>query len=219
MKLHLAIKKVVDELGISIFTSNILANVLADYGAYQDIPAIKQIIKDLVGQGYGEDVIIVAKGTNCITKLDSIKSKFVKQNGYKDELVNYLFDCISYSIGLSSEEPLYKNNEQSHINHISGNKSIKDFNKELLNLQAEYINKLASLYESPKNESTALYGLYSAESLTELWLIEQKILIVNSALGINDNIWCEQQKKKFIDSRSKNRRLTLHERLDNCKRG
>lgn len=220
MELHLAIKKVVDELGVNIFTSNIFANVLADYGAYQDIPAIKQIIKDLVGQGHGENIISVAnaKGTNGITKLDSIKSKFIKQNGYKDELVNYLFDCISYSIGLSSKEPSYKIKEQSQINHASGNKSIKDFNKELLNLQAEYINKLASLYESPDNESTALYGLYSAESLTELWLIEQKILIVNSALGINDNTWCEQQKKKFIDSRSKNRRLILHERLDNCKK-
>ena len=42
MELHLAIKKVVDELGVDMFTSNIFANVLADYGAYQDIPAIKQ---------------------------------------------------------------------------------------------------------------------------------------------------------------------------------
>ena len=59
----------------------------------------------------------------------------LNEENLQDELVNYLFDCISYSIGLSSKEPSYKIKEQSQINHASGNKSIKDFNKELLNLQ------------------------------------------------------------------------------------
>lgn len=220
MKLHLAIKKVTNELGVSILTSNVLANVLADYGAYQDIPAIRQIIKDFVGQGYGESVVnlVNTNGSNCTTKLNSIKSKFIKQNGYKDELVNYLFDCISYAIGISSNEPSSINAEiDSESTHKPGDNSVKDLNKELLNLQAEYVNKLAKLYESPEANSSALHGLYSAESLTELWLIEQKIVIVYTALGVNDNSWCEQQKKKFLDSRAKNRRSTLIERLDSSK--
>jgi hypothetical protein len=48
MKLYLAIKKVIDELGTEAFRSNMAVNVLADYGAYNDIPAIKQILKDLI---------------------------------------------------------------------------------------------------------------------------------------------------------------------------
>ena len=43
MKLYLAIKKVIDELGIEAFKSNVAVNVLADYGAYNDVLAIKQI--------------------------------------------------------------------------------------------------------------------------------------------------------------------------------
>lgn len=220
MKLHLAIKKVTNELGVSIFTSNVFANVLADYGAYQDIPAIKQIIKDFIAQGYGENIVNLAKikENNCTTKLNSIKSKFIKQNGYKDELVNYLFDCISYAIGISTNEP---SPIEAEVNSASTNKPgtnpVKDFNKELINLQADYVNKLAKLYESPDANSSALHGLYSAESLTELWLIEQKIIIVYKALGVNDNSWCEQQKNKFLESRAKNRRSTLIERLESYK--
>lgn len=220
MKLHLAIKKVTNELGVSIFTSNVFANVLADYGAYQEIPAIKQIIKDFIAQGYGENIVNLAKikDNNCTTKLNSIKSKFIKQNGYKDELVNYLFDCISYAIGISTNEPFPI---EAEVNSESTNKSginpVKDFNKELLNLQADYVNKLAKLYESPDANSSALHGLYSAESLTELWLIEQKIIIVYKALGVNDDSWCEQQKNKFLESRAKNRRSTLIERLESYK--
>ena len=46
--------------------------------------------------------------------------------------------------------------------------SVIDLDEELKNLQTNYVNKLASLYESPETKSSALYGLYSAESLIEL---------------------------------------------------
>lgn len=94
--------------------------------------------------------------------------------------------------------------------------SVKDLYEELVNLQAYYVNKLKSLYESPETKSSALYGLYSAESLIELKQIEQKIYIISTALGINDD-WCEQQKNKFIESKANNRRSTLVQRLEKYK--
>ena len=218
MKLYKAIKKVFEDLGLSSMESNLFINALADYEAFQEVPAIKQILKDFVSEGYGVQLkkIICTTNESKDAHFLSLKTKFIHTNGYKEDLVDYLFSSIAYATGLNKIEPQY-NSKQSIVHKDNTHLSIKDLNNELINLQADYINKLASLYESPENNSTALYGLYSADSLTELWLIEQKITIVNTALGINNDTWCEKQKKKFIESRANNRRLILHERLDDCK--
>ena len=83
MKLYLAIKKVIDELGIDVFNSSLAVNVLADYGAYNDIPAIKQILKDLISQGYGNELAAIFNASvdgQTGIKLQALQTKFIQQN-------------------------------------------------------------------------------------------------------------------------------------------
>lgn len=99
----------------------------------------------------------------------------------------------------------------------SGKISVKDLYEELVNLQVYYVNKLKSLYEAPEDNSSALYGLYSAESFTELWLIEKKLAIVYAALACNDG-WIELKKKGFLESQADKRRPILTKRLEKYKK-
>ena len=187
MKLYLAIKKVIDELGIDVFKSSLAVNVLADYGAYNDIPAIKQILKDLISQGYGNELAAIFNASvdgQTGIKLQALQTKFIQQNGYKEDLVGYLFGSLGYAIGVTSVVPEYS--VAGNVSKQSSSKTtgrISDFNAELIHLQSEYIEALNQLYESPNADSLALYGLYSAESNSKLWLIEQKIVIIYNALG------------------------------------
>ena len=218
MKLYLAIKKVIDELGIEAFKSNVAVNVLADYGAYNDVLAIKQILKDLISQGYGNDLVaIISASVDGQTgiKLQALQTKFIQQNGYKEDLVGYLFDSIGYAIGATIVVPEY--NAPGNVKKQTSSKAtgkISDFNAELIQLQTEYIEALNKLYESPNANSLALHGLYSAESTSKLWLIEQKIVIIYNALGQAYDNWCEQQKKRYLETKAKARKAILTEKLE-----
>ena len=218
MKLYLAIKKVIDELGIEAFRSNVAVNVLADYGAYNDIPAIKQILKDLISQGYGNELAAIINSSvdsHTAIKLQAIQTKFIQQNGYKEDLVGFLIDSIKYAIGVSSIAPEYSVDANVHKQPNSKTaRKISDFNAELIQLQSEYIEALNKFYESPSADSLVLYGLYSAESNSKLWLIEQKIVIIYNAMGqIYDN-WCETQKKRYLETKAKSRIAVLTEKLE-----
>jgi hypothetical protein len=218
MKLYLAIKKVIDELGIDVFKSSVAVNVLADYGAYNDIPAIKQILKDLISQGYGNELAAIINASvdgQTGIKLQALQTKFIQQNGYKEDLVGYLFGSLGYAIGVTSIVPEYKvagNVSKQPSSKTTGR--ISDLNAELIQLQSEYIEALNQLYESPNADSLALYGLYSAESNSKLWLIEQKIVIIYNALGQAYDNWCEQQKKRYLETKSKSRKAILTEKLE-----
>ena len=218
MKLYLAIKKVIDELGIDVFKSSLAVNVLADYGAYNDIPAIKQILKDLISQGYGNELAAIFNASvdgQTGIKLQALQTKFIQQNGYKEDLVGYLFGSLGYAIGVTSVVPEYS--VAGNVSKQSSSKTtgrISDFNAELIQLQSEYIEALNQLYESPNADSLALYGLYSAESNSKLWLIEQKIVIIYNALGQAYDNWCEQQKKRYLETKAKSRKAILNEKLE-----
>lgn len=59
MKLHEAIKKLVAQFGESIVTEVRLANLLADLNGYQDYPAMKMVLKDILKAEYGKKLFDV----------------------------------------------------------------------------------------------------------------------------------------------------------------
>lgn len=60
MKLHEAIKKLVAQFGESIVTEVRLANLLADLNGYQDYPAMKMVLKDILKAEYGKKLFDVS---------------------------------------------------------------------------------------------------------------------------------------------------------------
>lgn len=54
MTLHEAIKELVAQFGENIVTEVRLANLLADLNGYQDYPAMKMVLKDILKAGYGK---------------------------------------------------------------------------------------------------------------------------------------------------------------------
>ena len=79
MKLYKAIKKVFEDLDLSSMESNLFINALADYEAFQEVPAIKQILKDFVSEGYGVQLkkIICTTNESKDAHFLSLKTKFI----------------------------------------------------------------------------------------------------------------------------------------------
>ena len=56
MKLHESIKVVLSQLGYQIMTEKAFVNALGDFGAFSEVPSSKQVIKDIIAEGYAEKI-------------------------------------------------------------------------------------------------------------------------------------------------------------------
>lgn len=54
MKLHEATKQLVTQFGQNVVAEVRLANLLADLNSYQEYPAMKQVFRELLKEGYGQ---------------------------------------------------------------------------------------------------------------------------------------------------------------------
>ncbi|QIU97120.1 hypothetical protein [Bacteroides faecium] len=96
--------------------------------------------------------------------------------------------------------------------NISTEKTSKDnildtLEKQLNSLKQQYIDILKKQIIIPKRKTYKISGYFTAEVLNELYLIENKIAIINKELGKDDHTWCSTKKheilKRYHQPRSK----------------
>lgn len=180
--------------------SQILCNCVDDYNGYDEIPATRQVLKELVSTGYGTKVYNLY--TNKLPwqkKMQSFASEFANKTGFKEDLVNYVFECVEYGLGWIKDEPSYSQGGQQ-----SGNKDYTedltgvDLDKQLVLMQKEYISMLNSLIVVPEGKLYKKSGYYPAQAISELWVVEHKIDIISTALGKDNSSWCKTEKDKVL---------------------
>lgn len=128
MKLHQAIKDIVSQKGKEMIANVQIINFLLDYQAFKEKPATKLILRDIINSGYAEEMLALNPNEpNWAISLIKFKRDFVDSYGYRDNLVEYVFDAIVYGIGLriDSAEPKIKNsiNVQSFFDITEENTS------------------------------------------------------------------------------------------------
>lgn len=143
MTLHEAIKELVAQFGENIVTEVRLTNLLADLNGYQDYPAMKMVLKDILKAGYGKKLfdIYSKDAQNAIRKSVNYAQTFAIESNYKEDLVSYAFDCLLFALGCITtiNEPMTKGYDP----YTKGNGDILDnLANQLASLQKQYLDLL-----------------------------------------------------------------------------
>lgn len=99
-----AIRYVVDKWGKDYLMNRGFINVLNDFKVLKDIPAAKHIITNMQTNGYIEKISLVK---NWELESKSITIKYADEFGAKEDIVDYIVNCIGYGVQFSKEIPVY----------------------------------------------------------------------------------------------------------------
>ena len=113
MELHKAIKEIVASKGADMICNPQIINYLLDYQAFKEKPATKLILRDIINSGYAEEILSLnTKDASWTLAFMKFKRDFIESCGYKEELVDYVFEALVYGIGLraTSDEPAVNSN-------------------------------------------------------------------------------------------------------------
>lgn len=198
MTLSSAIHKAISDFSPSVLSSN-LCNIVADYCGFDDVPAAKSVLKEIVAQGYGEKILaLYFSKLPWQKKVQGLASEFKCRTGYESELVDYVFGCMEYGLGWIKDEPSYDVSNRQKGSGPGEDLSGVDLGKQLALMQKEYISMLNSLIVVPKGRLYKKSGYYPAKASSELWVVEHKIDIISAALGQDNSSWCRQEKNKVL---------------------
>lgn len=199
MKLQEALKQLISQFGEDIVGDIKLANLLADFNAYGEYPAMKQIFKDSQKAGYGEKLLEAYRKDKktAIEKALDYSQEFAKVSKYKQDLVSYGFDSILFGLGCLSNinEPLSKGFDP----YSKADDNILDNLSDLLSsYQKQYLDLLDRLITLPKDILSDAPGFYSTEALNKLYAIESKIYALQQQLNKKDYDWCKNKKDEKL---------------------
>lgn len=218
MKLQDAIKTLVKQFGESIVPEVRLANLLADYNAYGDYPAMQQVFRDGLKAGYGEKLLdaYMSNPKKVVDKSDILVKEFVKESNFKEDLVSYGFDCILFGLGCLSSvnEPISKGFDP----YSKGNGNILDNLTDMLSsYKKQYMDLLDRLITEPKDILRDAAAYYSTEALNKLYAVEAKIYAIQQQLGKIDLEWCKKQREDKLAYCQKQKSDAVNTLLDNLK--
>ena len=217
-QLHTGLKVIIQTNGTESLRTIQLANILADYSAYEDYPATKIILKDVLTSGCGQRIYDAFNKSekNSLAEIEKIRQDYSKNTKYKKDVVNYVFDSICYGLGLktSVKEP----SSNSFDPYINESDDILDKLPEMLaELKKEYEDALKSLLVKPKDIIWDVAAYYPASAENQLYQIEGKIHVISRQLGIKDNNWCKNMKEMTLSSHRKKKLNSVREVLDSKK--
>jgi len=115
MKLQDALQKIIREFGMSVIREKRLVYLLSDYKAFDDYPAMKQIIKAFAEDGFGKDLCRAGtegRRKECLKCAGRLKKSLSEDKGFRPSLASYAVDSILFAMGLvpasSVKEPSYR---------------------------------------------------------------------------------------------------------------
>lgn len=200
MKLHDATKQLVTQFGQKVVTEVRLANLLSDLNGYQEYPAMKQVFRDLLKDGYGQKLFDAYQGnaSEAVTKATELTTIFALDSHFKEDLVSYAFDCLLWSLDCikTINEPMSKG-----FDPISkGDAELLDNLLDKLSaFQKQYLDLLDRLVVVPKDLLVDAPAYYSVASLNQLYTLEAKIAAIMEQLGKVDYDWCKKQRNNKLE--------------------
>lgn len=105
MKLYEAITKLVDEFGKDIITNIRVINIFGDYNAFEESKTFKIILKNLINEGYMDQITYVRDWEKSELPLIS---NFVAATSFNPANAAYVIRCVGYGLGLTKTIPVYQ---------------------------------------------------------------------------------------------------------------
>ena len=96
-----AFQQIFDDFGQDIINDKNLANIVADYYSFDRNPAVRNILKAIVSDGYATKIsqLKTSKGDPSID-LERYAGEIEQSWGYGKDQVRYVLSCIASSIGI-----------------------------------------------------------------------------------------------------------------------
>ena len=105
MKLHEALRKVIRHFGVNVIEEKRLMSFLADYKAFDDYPAVKEVMKCIATGDSGKKICLAADGSDeeFLRIASEIRETLVREKSFKEEFARYAVDSVSFALGIVSD--------------------------------------------------------------------------------------------------------------------
>lgn len=105
MKLHEALRQIVRQSGTQVLQEQRLMYLLPDYRAYDEYPAVKQVMKAIIADGYAKGLYARGAGAGrpgYLNYAGRVKQSLVADRHFSQEFADYAVDSISFALGVIS---------------------------------------------------------------------------------------------------------------------
>ena len=116
MKLYEAIKTIVQEFGKEIVTNAKVINVFSDYNAFEESKTFKVILKNLIAEGYMDQLMYVRDWANT---QDRIINNFIAATSFNEANASYVINSLAYGLGYTKVVPVYSQSAPTQQTGIS----------------------------------------------------------------------------------------------------
>lgn len=198
-KLYEAIRDIITQQGKDIIKDVRLVNILSDTVSFDDMPAAKTILRDILRSGYGSKLFELGEsGTGWQLKAKAYTTELVNAHGYRTDIVDYLFNCIAYGMGwidtVYDYVPDTTSDRQSTEEPKVDKANLLDFNAELKKAKDQYLRVLEEGIENPSKGSS----FFPAMVVNQLDFLQEKIKMLSDALHTDNTQWCIDKKKEML---------------------
>ena len=104
MTLEKAISYAIEKEGIGIISEARFTNYLNDLQAF-DTPALKRVISTMIEGGYFAKLQTALSLDNYELQFNDVSSRLVQDEGFQDDLVKYVLDCLLYAVHKTGNVP------------------------------------------------------------------------------------------------------------------
>lgn len=110
MKLYEAIATIVQEFGKEIVTNAKVINVFSDYNAFEESKTFKVILKNLIAEGYMDQLMYVRDWSSSQSR---IISNFIAATSFNEANASYVIRSLAYGLGYTKTVPVYQSSASS----------------------------------------------------------------------------------------------------------
>ena len=103
MKLHDAMQKIIRQFGTPVLAESRLMSLLADYKAFDDFPAMKDVMKEILSGGFGKELSSRSKGTDdteFLSYAETVRKSLVSEKHFKEDFARYAVESIEFAMGI-----------------------------------------------------------------------------------------------------------------------
>ena len=120
MTLTEAIRSLVEAKGLNILTSPMALNILSDYNAFNDFPSSRNILKNIISEGYLEKIAFfydnqLPMGDAPQTYLSELYTKLGFRQDVSAYVLNSILEALGYNTGLTianNEDVMFSRNSK-----------------------------------------------------------------------------------------------------------
>ena len=184
-----ALRGIISKMGETVIEDIKLVNILADMCSFEDIPAANSILKKMLSDGYGAEIMTISDNPSWEIKMKMLSSKIASRNGFREDITQYIIDSFVYGLGKTEKLP------KSIIISSNQSSSITDLEIELKKLKGDYITFLDDNVMIADDQPAS----FNTNDKSEIYEYREKIRMLSEALGKKDLSWCDDRMTEILE--------------------